>query len=238
MKCIIVEDEPLAREGMRLNIAEVERLELVGSFENAMQANDFLASNEVDLMFLDIQMPGMTGLDFLKNLKIQPLVVLTTAYPQFALESYDLDVIDYLVKPIRIERFIRAVNKARELHELKNSVKSQIESFEENYIFVKADRKYVKIFFTEINYIEGLKDYVIIHTDKVKIMTAMNLKTIHNKLPEDIFARINKSYIININHIKEIDSDYVVLKGNEVPIGRIYRDDFINNYVNTRLIKR
>ncbi|HBS86746.1 MAG: DNA-binding response regulator [Bacteroidetes bacterium GWF2_38_335] len=238
MKCIIVDDEPLAREGMRLNVEEVESLELIGTFDNAMQANEFLTNNEVDVMFLDIQMPGMTGLDFIKTLKNSPIIIITTAYPQFALESFDLDVIDYLVKPIRIERFIKAVNKAKEYHDLKSGLKSHIESFEENYIFVKSDRKYVKIFFSEINYIEGLKDYVIIHTDKIKIMTAMNLKTIHNKLPEEIFARVNKSFIININHIKEIDSDYVVIKDNEVPIGRIYKDEFIEKYVNKRLIKR
>ncbi|MBU0764118.1 MAG: LytTR family DNA-binding domain-containing protein [Bacteroidetes bacterium] len=238
MKCIIVDDEPLAREGMKLNINEVSSLELTGSFENALEANDFLLNNEIDLIFLDIEMPEITGLEFLKTLVNQPMVILTTAYPQYALESYDLDVIDYLVKPIRIERFIKAVNKAEEFHKLKRSGKNVIESIGEDYIFVKSERKYVKIFFRDIKYIEGLKDYVIIHANNKKIMTAMNVKTIDNQLPDEIFVRINKSYIINFHSINEIDNDFVIIDTSEIPIGRTYKDDFIKNFVNKRLIKR
>lgn len=238
MKCIIVDDEPLARKGMLLNVKEVSTLELVGTFENAADANDYLQNNEVDLMFLDIEMPEITGLEFLKTLVNQPLVILTTAYPQYALESYELDVIDYLVKPIRIERFIKAVNKAEEFHKLKSTTKMVFESVGEDYVFVKSERKYVKIFFKDIRYIEGLKDYVIIHTDGRKIMTAMNVKTIDNQLPNEIFVRINKSYIVNVNAINEIDNDFVIIDKSEIPIGRTYKDDFINNFVNKRLIKR
>lgn len=238
MKCIIIDDEPLAREGMKLNINEVSNLELVGDFENALQANEFLQNNDVDLMFLDIQMPGMTGIEFLKSLPYHPLVILTTAYPQYALESYELDVIDYLVKPIRIERFIKAVNKAREYCKLKKEPGYQLENIDDNYFYVKADRKYVKLHFNDITHIEGLKDYVIIHTENDKIMTAMNVKTINGYLPNNLFVRINKSFIININHIKEIDNDFVILGKHEIPIGRTYKENFINNYVSTRLIKR
>ncbi|PLX03883.1 MAG: DNA-binding response regulator [Marinilabiliales bacterium] len=238
MKCIIIDDEPLAREGMKLNINEVSTLELVGSFENPIEANDFLNNNDVDLMFLDIEMPELTGLEFLKTLVNQPLVILTTAYPQYALESYELDVIDYLVKPIRIERFIKAVNKAEEIFKMKNTVTHEVESIGDDYIFVKSERKYVKIFFKDIKYIEGLKDYVIIHAMQRKIMTAMNVKTIDNQLPSEIFVRINKSYIINIHSISEIDNDFVIIDTNEIPIGRTYKEDFIKNYVNKRLIKR
>lgn len=238
IKCIIVDDEPLAREGMKLNVNEVSSLDLVGCFENALEANDFLLNNEVDLMFLDIEMPELTGLEFLKSLVNQPMVILTTAYPQYALESYELNVIDYLVKPIRIERFIKAVNKAEEIHRLKKSTKHEIDSFGDDYIFVKSERKYVKIFFKDIKFIEGLKDYVIIHSMQKKIMTAMNVKTIDSQLPGEIFVRVNKSYIININSINEIDNDFVIIGNSEIPIGRTYKDDFIKNYVNKRLIKR
>lgn len=238
MKCIIIDDEPLAREGMKLNVNEVSALELAGCFESAVEANDFLMNNEIDLMFLDIEMPDMTGFEFLKCLSNQPMVIITTAYPQYALESYDLNVIDYLVKPIRIERFIKAVNKAEELFKLKNAPKITIESFGEDYIFVKSERKYVKLFFKDIKFIEGLKDYVIIHTTQKKIMTAMNVKTIENQLPKEIFARVNKSYIININCINEIDNDFIIIAPNEIPLGRTYRDEFIQNYVNKRLLKR
>ena len=238
MNCIVVDDEPLAREGMKLNISEIENLNLVGDFESAIAANNFLNNNEVDLMFLDIQMPEMTGFEFLRTLKNPPLVILTTAYPQFALESFDFDVIDYLVKPIRMERFIKAVNKAEELHHLKKTNINTFDKISEDYVFIKADRKYVKIQFKDICYIEGLKDYVIIHTLTGKHMTAMNVKTIFNQLPADTFARINKSYIININFIVSIDNDYVTIVTTDIPIGRTFKDDFINNYVNKKLIKR
>lgn len=240
MKCIIVDDEPLAREGMELNIDDVNYLELVGQFGNALMANDFLHNNEVDLMFLDIQMPGITGLEFIRSLKEPPLVILTTAYPQYALEGFELDVVDYLVKPIRLQRFIKATNKAKELYDLKNQAKTNIlESVEEEFIYIKADRKYIRIFFKDIKYIKGMKDYVMIYTQqKKKIMTAMNIKTINNQLPSSIFVRINKSYVININYIQTIDIDFVQLENEEIPLGRTYRDHFIKNYVKTNLIGR
>ncbi|MEI7595115.1 MAG: LytTR family DNA-binding domain-containing protein [Bacteroidota bacterium] len=238
MNCIIIDDEPLAREGMKLNIAEVSSLNLVGVFDSAIHANNFISNNDVDLMFLDIQMPEMTGLDFLKTLKNPPMVILTTAYPQFALESYEFDVTDYLVKPIRIERFLKSVHKAEELLQLKSNSINTFDKIIDDYIFIKSERKYVKIQFKEIFFIEGLKDYVIIRTEKEKHMTAMNVKTIFNQLPSDIFARINKSYIINIDHIKSIDNDFVNIQSLELPIGRTFKDDFINNYVNKRLLKR
>ncbi len=259
MKCIIVDDEPLAREGMKLNVQELPSLELIGSFENAMQANDFLSKNEVDLMFLDIQMPEVTGLDFLKtlNLKKPPFVILTTAYPQFALEGYALDVIDYLVKPISMDRFIKAVNKVDYYYKLREQASNETPAATSNpapkteespvgsdnadiedFIFIRADRKYMKVFFHEINYVEGLKDYVIVHTDNQKIVTAMNIKTIEGQLPSNLFIRVSKSYIINMQHIKAVDNNFVTIKDKEVPIGKAFKDNFLNNIVNKRLLKR
>ncbi len=236
VKCIIIDDEPLAREGMKLNIKEIDFLELIGEFEDAVKANDFITNNDVDLMFLDIQMPNLSGIDFLKSIKNPPLTILTTAYPQFALESYDLDIVDYLVKPIRIERFIKAVNKAKEIFEYKNSEKTSNEKI--NYVYIKSDRKYIKLNFSNILYIEGLKDYVIVYTgDNNKYITAMNIKTIYNQLPAEIFFRVSKSYIININNITEIDNDFVKIDLKEIPIGRTYKEEFLN-YINKHLIKR
>lgn len=236
MKCIIIDDEPLAREGMKMNISELPNLELVGVFENAIKANEFLQNYDVDLMFLDIEMPGVTGLDFLKKLKNPPMVILTTAYPQYAVEAYELDVLDYLVKPIKIERFKKAVAKAEEYIQLSQD-KGEVDSIEEDFIFIKSERKYVKINFEDIFFVEGLKDYVIVHAKHGKYMTAMNVKTIHKKLPEDIFYRTSKSFIININHIDNIESGYVNIKDNKIPIGRSYRDVFLN-FVNKRLLRR
>lgn len=236
IKCIIVDDEPLAREGMRMNVEELENLELVGEFGNATDASKFLLKNKVDLMFLDVEMPGTNGLDFLKSLTNPPMVILTTAYPQYAVEAYELDVVDYLVKPIKFERFVRSIAKAEEVMKL-SEAPSVLDAVEDNFIFIKSERKYVKIKFDELLFIEGLKDYVIIHATHGKYMTAMNVKTIYNKLPESIFFRVSKSYIVNVNHIDDIDGAYINIKGNQVPIGRSYRDTFVD-YINSRLLRR
>lgn len=236
IKCIIVDDEPLAREGMRMNVEELDNLELVGEFASAAEASKFLLKNKVDLMFLDVEMPKTNGIDFLRNLDNPPMVILTTAYPQYAVEAYELDVVDYLVKPIKFERFVRAVAKADEIMKMSASP-CIFDAFEDKFIFIKAERKYVKINFDDLLFIEGLKDYVIIHATHGKYMTAMNVKTIFNKLPENIFFRVSKSYIVNVNHIDDIDGAYINIKGNQVPIGRSYRDTFVD-YINTRLLRR
>ncbi len=239
MKCIIVDDEPLAREGIELNIQELQYLELVGQFGNALKANDFLSIYEVDLMFLDIQMPGLTGLDFIRTLKNPPMIILTTAYPQYALEGFELNVIDYLVKPIRLQRFVAAVNKAKAQDELKRAAnKVDIDTISEDYIYIKSDRQYVRLFFEDILYIQGMKDYVLIHTVEKKYITAMNVKTILKQLPPTIFARVSKSYIVNVNQISSVDIDLIKLRKIEIPLGRTYREDFIKNYVKTNLIDR
>jgi DNA-binding LytR/AlgR family response regulator len=242
MKCIIVDDEPLAREGILLNVREIHFLEVVGEFSNALEANNFLSANEVDLMFLDIEMPGINGLDFIRSLKKRPQVILTTAYPQYALESFELDVVDYLVKPVRLDRFIKAVNKAKEIHDLYQNMaqNTQVEITPE-YIYIKSERKYIKVFFKDISVIKGMKDYVIIFTGKEKIITAMNMKTINEQLPGHIFARVSKSHIVNINYIVSVDLDSIQLSGptgEEIPLGDTYREEFINRYVKTNLIGR
>lgn len=240
MNCIIVDDEPLARTGMELNIATVESLQLLGSFSNPLAAGDFLRKANVDLMFLDINMPELSGLDFLKTLRNPPMVIFTTAYPQYALESYELDAIDYLVKPIRIERFLKAVNKAENHLSLlqKDTPKSQIEEIEEDFIFIKADRKFFKLFFKNILYIEGLKDYVIIYSKGNKIITSMNVKTIAARLPAKYFARVSKSYIVNVSHITSFDNELVYINDIEIPLGQIFKEEFLKQYVDGKIAKR
>ena len=241
MTCIIVDDEPLARQGMEMNISNVSSLELLGSFSNALAANDFIRKQNVDLMFLDINMPELSGLDFLKSLRDAPLVIFTTAYPQYALESYELDAIDYLVKPIRVERFLKAVNKAENHLKLlqQDSNTSQVENIAEDFVFIKADRKYFKIYFKDILYIEGLKDYVVIYTsDNNKMITSMNVKTIGAQLPETIFARVSKSYIVNIMHITSFDNELVYVHNTEIPLGQSFKDEFIQQYVERKIVRR
>lgn len=240
MTCIIVDDEPLARQGMELNIANVSALQLLGSFSNALAASDFLRKENVDLMFLDINMPELSGLDFLKSLRDAPMVIFTTAYPQYALESYELEAIDYLVKPIRIERFLKAVNKAENYLKLlqHEGSSNQIEKIEDDYVFIKADRKYFKIYFKDILYIEGLKDYVVIYTGDNKIITSMNVKTIAAQLPPAIFARVSKSYIVNTLHISSLDNEIIYIQKNEIPLGQSYKEDFLQQYIEGKIVKR
>lgn len=240
MTCIIVDDEPLARQGMELNIANVSALQLLGSFSNALAASDFLRKANVDLMFLDINMPELSGLDFLKSLRDAPLVIFTTAYPQYALESYELDAIDYLVKPIRIERFLKAVNKAENhLRLLKqDNSNNQVEKIEADFVYIKADRKFFKIYFKDILYIEGLKDYVIIYTKDNKIITSMNVKTIAAQLPPSVFARVSKSYIVNTMHITSFDNEIIYILNNEIPLGQSFKDDFLKQYIDGKIVRR
>ncbi len=239
MKCIIIDDEPLAREGMELLVQEVETLDLLGKFGSAEMALSFLSENEVDLIFLDIEMPGLSGLEFIKTLNFQPFIILTTAYSQYALEAFELQVSDYLVKPIRKDRFLKAIYKVKEVFDLKNAGMFSIEDAKDDYIFIRHERKFVKLFFKDIIYINGLKDYVMIHTKDEKFITAMNLKTILSQLPSDIFVRSSKSYALNKNFIKSIDVDFIDLGNNiEVPFGKSYKDALKNSIIGNKLIDR
>jgi DNA-binding LytR/AlgR family response regulator len=241
MNCIVIDDEPLAREGMILLIEKCHQLILLESFSNPLDAAELLKENVVDLIFLDINMPEMSGLDFVKTLVNSPLIIFTTAYPQYAIGSYELDAIDYLLKPIRLERFVKAVNKASnyiDLLQSKDSITNKIESISEDFIYIKADRKYFKLFFKDISYIQGLKDYVIIYLQDRKVITAMNVKTIFDQLPQQIFARISKSYIVNTTHIVSVDSLNVYLANAELPIGHIFRDDFFRDFIEGKIVKR
>jgi len=235
---IIVDDEPLAREGMRLNCDQVPFLDHRGEFANALVASDYLAKNEVDLIFLDIEMPGLNGLDFIRAMTKQPHIILCTAYPQYALESYELDVIDYLVKPIKFERFFRAVNKVKDYLELDNTTRSSVDNYEDDFMYIKSDRQYVKVFYKDVLYIKGMKDYVVIHTKQKKYMTSMNVKTILAQLPETLFARVSKSYIIQVNQIKSIGVDTIYTEDLDLPLGPSYKEGFIEKFVKTNLVSR
>lgn len=243
MKCIIIDDEPLAREGVALNAKDVEFLELVGEFSNPVLANSYLQKEKVDLMFLDIQMPGISGLDFLRDLDDPPLTILTTAHSEYALEGFNLNVVDYLVKPIRLHRFLKAVNKAKEIFELKLtdhqvSWPNSVEDKEENTVYIKSNRKFIKLKFDEIVVVEGMKDYVLVHTREDRFPVAMNLKTFNSNLPDDLFARINKSNVVNVKHISEIVDNHVVILKHKLSIGRSYREDFLNTHIMKKLIDR
>lgn len=234
---IIVDDEPLAQDVLETYIAKVPELNLVAKCNNALEANDTLKQHEVDLMFLDIQMPQLTGTDFLKTLAKPPLVVFTTAYDTFAVEGFELNALDYLLKPISLERFMKAVNKAMDQLELQReanapkAASSARTSDEADFIFVKADKKLVKVKYDDIIYIEGLKDYVIIRMDTTRVITLQTMKSLESKLPQDSFMRIHRSYIINLTKIEAIVGNMVEVseKGQtkHLPVGKNYRDDLL-----------
>ena len=189
MNCIIVDDEPLAREAMKLLIEESDNLQLIGSFNSAATASDFMEQQGVDLVFLDIQMPGITGIEFARTISKKTLVIFTTAYTEYALDSYEVDAIDYLIKPVEAERFQKAVDKALSYHSL--LLKEEKEAIETivaaEYFFVKAERRYFKVNFSDILFIEGLKDYVILQLNDQRIITRMSLKAIFDLLPKSVF---------------------------------------------------
>ena len=240
MTCIIIDDEPLAREAIEMLVKDYKDLTLLGIFNSADAAAAFINQNNTDLIFLDIQMPGTNGLDFAKAIPKETLIIFTTAYAQFASESYEVDAIDYLIKPVKPERFKKSVNKALAYSGLfkTNFSANNIESIGDDYFFVKAERKLLKILFRQILFIEGLKDYVVLQTEDQKILTAMNIKTIHDQLPKQVFVRISKSYVININHIDSIDNNTVYIGKSEIPIGNTYRDFFFDEFVAKKLFKR
>lgn len=209
MRCIIVEDEPLARNLLEQYIQKLPYLELVKSFSNPLEALDFLHTNTIDVLISDIQMPELTGISLLKVLPVKPLIILTTAYPEYALEGYELDVMDYLLKPITFERFLQAMEKAKSRwHIIKQASVQEVNSVKP-FIFVKDRTKLVKVKLEDIIYVEGLKDYIIIYTKDRRIVPLQTLKSFENQLPANQFIRIHNSYIVSFDAIEAIDKEKV-----------------------------
>ena len=239
MNVLLVDDEPLAQEVLENHISKIPNVEISGKANNALQALEVLQEKEIDLIFLDIQMPELTGIDFLKTLKNPPMVVFTTAYPEFALDGFELDVVDYLLKPISFERFLKAVNKAQEITNLKHQSVSEtnFDKNEPDYMFVKADKKIVKIPFADIKYIEGLKDYVMIYTSDKRIITLQTLKHLEENLPSAIFKRVHRSFIVSLDKIKSVVGNSVEIDDRHIPIGKLYRDDLFKLVYDNKFLK-
>lgn len=235
MKCIIVDDEPIARKGIKKLVDQISHLELLNSFNSAEAASAFIQSTPVDLVFLDIRMSGISGLEFARSIPKHTLIIFTTAYSEYALDSYEVDAIDYLVKPIDSAKFRKAVEKAITYHSLLvKEDKENVEEIEEEYIIIKSDRRFFRINLQDILFVEGLKDYVIIQMDEQRIITRMNVKTIHNILPKNIFLRVNRSYIVNKNHIHSFDNNDVFIKEHEIAIGNSYKDSFFEDMMKSK----
>jgi DNA-binding LytR/AlgR family response regulator len=238
MNCVIIDDEPLAREGLSNYVREVDFLHLADTCTNPVELIRLLDEHPVDLIFLDIQMPKMNGLDFLKIVQKPPMVIITTAFPSYALEGFQLNVMDYLLKPITFDRFFKAANKAKEYYQLLNKTASSDAhktEKEEDYFFIKCGSKYEKIYFNEILYVQGMQNYVTIYTRKGKYMTLLYLKNLEENLDKKAFIRVHKSYIVSIDKIEGIEGNEIFIQSNKIPISRNYHDIVIEQVVKNKL---
>lgn len=236
LNCVIADDEPLAREGINTYVREIDFLRLCGTCENAIELMKVMDQQKVDLIFLDIQMPKMNGMDFLKIMKDPPIVIITSAYPSYALESFQLNVLDYLLKPITFDRFYQAAKKAKDYFQLLNGQTSYGDS--KRYFFIKCENKYEKIFFDDILYIEGMQNYVRIYTSKGKYLTLLTLKDIEQNLIKESFLRVHKSYIVNAAKIESIEKHEISIQSARIPISRNFRDQVIEKVLNDKLWKK
>ncbi|HYF30736.1 MAG TPA: LytTR family DNA-binding domain-containing protein [Chitinophagaceae bacterium] len=239
LNCIIIDDEPLARKGLKEYIADVDFLNLVGEFDNPLKATQALTTQQVHLLFLDIHMPKISGIDFLKTLQHPPLVVLTTAFPQYALEGFDLSVLDYLLKPISFDRFFKAVLKARDHHQSRHAAPHAVqEAPKDDYIFIKADNKLVKLAYNEIVFVEALQNYVAIHTHDKKHITYLTFKSIEESLPAEQFIKVHKSYLVAVSKIGSIEGNEIIADGHHIPISRNLKEEVMEKLLKGRFLKR
>jgi DNA-binding LytR/AlgR family response regulator len=222
LTCLVVDDEQLARELLKEYIAKVPFLELKGLLRNPVEVAEVLDKEHVDILFLDIQMPDLTGIDLLKTLTHKPVVIFTTAYSEYAIESYELDVLDYLVKPFSFERFMKAVNKASDLIRLKQNADTV--HAENEYLSIHADHKIYRVRVEDILYIEGLREYVSYYTSDQRIITLASLRKLEESLPKNKFIRIHKSYIVPVDKVKAVEGNMLDIGIKKIPIGRSYRD--------------
>jgi len=231
--CAIIDDEPLARKGLKEYIADVDFLELVGEFDSPLKAANMISRGEVQLLFLDIQMPKITGLDFFKSIQNPPPVIFTTAYPQFALEGFEVNALDYLVKPISFDRFLKAALKAKEFYEVREK-----NTPADDHFYIKADNKLVKIQFEDVLLVEALQNYVVIHTAGKKYLTYLTFKSVEDYLPSDKFLRVHKSYIVAASKIDSIEGNDIRIGQHHIPISRNLKDEVMERLLKGKFLKR
>lgn len=234
IRCLVIDDELLARNYLKNYISKIPELELLGDFNSPLKATELIKSGKVDLLFLDIQMPDITGVDFLKSLSIKPEVIFTTAYQEYALEGFNLSVIDYLLKPFSFERFYQAINKVIDKFEKKITIsESEVlplqsqTSYSDNYLTIRADRKLYKINFDNLKYIEGQKAYVTFHTNEKKITALASLKELEESLPNELFIRIHKSFIVAIKEISSLEGNMIEVNDTSLPVGKSYKESVL-----------
>ena len=236
LRSIIIDDEPLARKGLKEYFADTDFLELAGEFDNAAQATELVSSGAVQLLFIDIEMPKITGLEFIRSLQQPPPVIFTTAYPQYALESYEVNALDYLVKPISFDRFLKAALKAREFYEVRES--NQAAGNEKDYFFIKADQKLVRIGYSEILFVEAMQNYIIVHTPSRKLITYLTFRAIQDYLPADRFLKVHKSYIVAMDKIESIEGTDIRIGTHYIPISRNLKEEVMERLLGGKFLMR
>lgn len=231
LRAIAVDDEPLALEVIQRLAGKIPSLKLLQTFENPIEAIEFLRQESVDLVFLDIQMPDLTGLQLLQSLADRPMIIFTTAYSEYAVDSYELNAVDYLLKPVLFDRFYKAVNKAQHQLQAAQALEAQEgegqEDSNKDFLFIKSDTRFFRVSLADILFIEGMRDYIAVHTPKQRILTLMSMTNMLKKLPEDRFMRVHKSYIIGLDHITLIQHNRVIINDREIPISSSYKDAFL-----------
>jgi len=238
LNCVIVDDEPIARKLLQEYIEETDFLNLVGIAENPLKAISIINNHPTDLIFLDINMPKMNGMEFLRSSANLPMVIMTTAYGQYALEGFEMAVIDYLVKPFSLERFIKASQKALELKSLKQKPAIATEKATDEYFYVKCDGKIERVMYNELLYVEAMANYVTLYTDKGKLIVYLTIKGILEQLPPEKFVQVHKSYIVNVGRINTIEGNVLHLGNSKITVSSNYNEDVMNKILKDKFIKR
>lgn len=233
LNCIVIDDEPLARKGIENFINETDSLQLSGSFANPLLAMEMLEKEKIDLMFLDIEMPKITGMAFLKSLNNPPLTIITTAYSDHAAEGFDLDVVDYLLKPIAFERFLKAVGKAKDLMERNENPLKNNSDF-----FIKCDNRIERIFYDDLLFVQAMENYVLLQTKTKKYVSYLTLKSVEEYLPADQFMKVHKSFIASVSKIDSIDGNLLKMGSHAITISRSYKDEIFDKILKDKYLKR
>lgn len=238
IKCIIIDDEPIARKGLREYIADIDFLSLEAEFDSPVTAAGHLGREEPRILFLDIQMPRLTGIDFLKSLKDAPPVIFTTAYPQYALDSYDLNALDYLVKPISFDRFLKAALKAKEYYEIREKNSAVSSEPGSGHFFIKSDSRLVKILFSDILYVEAMQNYVVITTTQKKHITYLTFRSVEDYLPTQGFIKTHKSFIVAADKVDSIEGNLIRIGKYEIPVSRNLKEEVMEKLLKGRFLRR
>jgi len=230
INCIIVDDEPIARDILKKHLSQIDVVNIAGSCKNAIEAFNLISSENIDLIFLDINMPDISGLSFAKSINKNIKIIFTTAYREYAVDGFDLQAVDYLLKPISYPRLLQAVNKFIAENTTKESVPTENKTSSDEYIFIRSDRKMVKISFAEIKYIESLSDYIKIHLSDKVIITRETISNIESKLPKNEFIRTHRSFIVSVNKINSFTNEYVEIEDKTIPISRSYKKEVLDRF--------